>query len=130
MRNTFLPLIAIFVIVNGLCLYFQDKLLQHQIAPNVVQGGNGLLFLLATISAMMHYRALKAENPHAFVRSIMGATVLKLFSIAGAALIYIYFSGKARSKYAIMVCMALYVIYTIVEVAGAYRLNNEKNGSR
>lgn len=130
LRNTFFPLIGIFVLVNILCLSFQAQLLQHQINPQVVQAGNGLLFLLAVISALMHYRALKTENPHAFVRSIMGATVLKLFSIAGVALVYIYVSGKDRSKYAILLCMGLYIIYSIVEVAGAFRLNKEKHGSR
>lgn len=130
LRNTFLPLIAIFVIINTLCLYYQSQLLQHQISPQVIQAGNGILFLLATISALMHYKALKNENPNAFVRSIMGSAVLKLFVIAGSALVYVYITGKARSKSAIMICMGLYIIYSIVEVAGAYRLNKEKNGGR
>lgn len=130
LRNTFFPLIVVFVLVNVLCLSFQAQLQLHNIDARVVQGGNGLLFLLAVISAFMHFKALKTENPHAFVRSIMGATVLKLFSIAGAALIYIYMAGKARSKYALLICMGLYIVYSIIEVAGAFRLNKEKHGSR
>lgn len=130
LRTTFFPLIGIFVAVNIFCLSFQAQLAQKQINPQVVQAGNGLLFLLAVISAFMHFRALKTENPHAFVRSIMGATVMKLFTIAGAAFIYIYVSGKDRSKYAILVCMGLYIIYSIVEVAAAFRLNREKHGNR
>lgn len=130
LRNTFLPLIAIFVLVNALCFWYQVPMLQHGINPQVVQGGNGLLFLLAVISAVMHYRAVKAENPYAFIRSIMGATALKLFTLAGAVLVYVYLAGKAKSKYAILLCMGLYIIYSIVEVAGAYRLNKIKHGSR
>lgn len=130
LRNTFFPLIGVFVLINILCVSFQAQLQQHNINPLVVQGGNGLLFLLAVISALMHFKALKTENPHAFVRSIMGATVLKLFTIAGAAFIYVYMSGPARSKYALLICMGLYIIYSIIEVAGAFRLNKEKNGSR
>ncbi|GGH82930.1 hypothetical protein HNQ91_005933 [Filimonas zeae] len=130
LRNTFFPLIVVFVLVNILCLSFQPQLQQRNIDPLVIQGGNGLLFVLAVISAVMHFRALKTANPHAFVRSIMGTTVLKLFSIAGAAFIYIYMAGKARNKYALLICMALYIVYSIIEVAGAFRLNKEKHGSR
>ncbi len=129
LRNTFLPLVAIFVLVNIACMGYKDALLQHHIDPAVVQVANGILFLLAVVSALMHYRAVKNTNPHAFVRSIMGATVMKLFVIASAVFIYVYMAGSGRSVYAIFIGMGLYVLYTIFEVSGAFRLNKEKDGS-
>lgn len=129
LRNTVLPLLIIFLLVNMACISFAGKLTGAGISIPVVQGGNVLLFVVALISSMMHHRALKSENPHAFVRSVMSATVLKLFSIAGAVLVYVYITGPAKNVPGILIGMGLYVVYSIVEVAGAFRLNKEKHGS-
>jgi hypothetical protein len=129
LRNTFLPLLAIFLLVNIGCIAYADQLAAHKVDTAVVKSANALLFVIAVICGMMHYRALKSDNPHAFVRSVMGATVLKLFSIAGAVLIYVYITGPRRNVPAILIGMGLYIVYTIVEVTGAFRLNKEKHGS-
>jgi hypothetical protein len=129
LRNTFLPLLAIFLLVNIGCITYADQLAAHKVDTVVVKSANALLFVIAVICGMMHYRALKSDNPHAFVRSVMGATVLKLFSIAGAVLIYVYITGPRRNVPAILIGMGLYIVYTIVEVTGAFRLNKEKHGS-
>lgn len=129
LRNTFLPLLAIFMLVNIVCIGYAEQLAAKRIDAAVVQGANALLFVIAVISGMMHYRALKGNNPHAFVRSIVSAMVLKLFSIAGAVLIYVYIMGPKKNIPAILIGMGLYIIYTIVEVTGAFRLNKEKHGS-
>ncbi len=130
LRSTFLPLVTVFVLVNAACFAWKNQLLAHGVDPSVVQGANVLLFLLATLCALMHYRAIKNPNPNAFVRSIMGATVLKLFVLAGAVLVYVYFTGVNKSVPAIVAGMVLYVVYTIFEVAGAFKLNKIKDGSR
>jgi hypothetical protein len=130
LRNTFLPLLAIFMLVNIGCIAYADRLAAHKIDGAVVQGANVLLFVIAVVCGMMHYRALKSDNPHAFVRSVLGATVLKLFSIAGAVLVYIYVTGPKKNVPAVLIGMGLYIVYTIVEVTGAFRLNKEKHGSR
>lgn len=129
LRNTFLPLLIIFILVNMVCISFAEKLAAKKIDGAVVQVANVLLFVVAFISSLMHYRALKSENPHAFVRSVMGATVLKLFTLAGAVLIYVYVAGPAKNIPGILVGMGLYIIYSIVEVSGAFRANKEKHGS-
>lgn len=130
LRNTFLPLMAIFMLVNIGCIVYADQLAARKVDGAVVQGANVLLFVIAVICGMMHYRALKSDNPHAFVRSVLGATVLKLFSIAGAVLVYIYVTGPKKNVPAVLIGMGLYIVYTIVEVTGAFRLNKEKHGSR
>ena len=129
LRNTFLPLLAIFLLVNIVCISSADKLAANKIDAAVVQVANVLLFAVAFISSLMHYRALKSANPHAFVRSVMGATVLKLFTLAGAVLIYVYIKGPAKNVPGIIIGMGLYILYSIVEVAGALRANKEKHGS-
>lgn len=123
----YIPLFIIFILVNTLCLIFQTALLQKGIDPLVVEGANLILFLLALIGAFMHNKAVKSKNPHAFVRSIMSGMVLKLFVIGASVFIYLYLAGANRNVKGVVIGMALYVLYTILEVKGAYRLNKENS---
>ncbi|TKK68831.1 hypothetical protein FC093_09040 [Ilyomonas limi] len=127
LNNTYLPLIFIFVSVNALCVIFNDKLDAYHINHLVVQGANLLLFVLMTISAYLHFKALRSSNPHAFLRSVLSATVIKLFVIAGATFIYLFAAGEQRSVYAVLVGMVLYIIYTAVELRGLFRMNKQNN---
>jgi hypothetical protein len=127
LHNTYLPLIFIFVSVNALCVIFNEKLNAIGINHLVVQGANLLLFLLMFVSAYLHLKALHNNNPHAFLRSVMSATVIKLFVIAGATFIYLFVAGEQRSVYAVLVGMGLYIVYTIVELRGLFRMNKQNN---
>ncbi len=127
LSNTYLPLVFIFVAVNALCVIFNNKLDEWHINHLVVQGANLLLFILMFSSAYLHLKAIAKSNPHAFLRSVLGATVLKLFVIAGAALIYLFVAGEKKSVYAVLAGMVLYVIYTTVELRGIFKLNKQSN---
>ena len=127
LSNTYLPLIFIFVAVNALCVIFNNKLDEWHINHLVVQGANLLLFILMFTSAYLHLKAFYKPNPHAFLRSVLSATVLKLFVIAGAALLYLFLAGENKSTYAIMVGMLLYIVYTTVELRGIFKLNKQTN---
>lgn len=129
-RKILLPLIFIFIAINSLCLVFNNRLNASGFSTDVIIAANLILFLLAIITAFMHLKALKNINPHVFVRSIMGATILKLLVIAGAAFIYLYAAGESRSAKAVLAGVGLYFIYTIFEVRMALRLNKQNNGSR
>jgi hypothetical protein len=127
LNYTYLPLLFIFVSVNALCVIFNDKLDALNINHLVVQGANLLLFVLMFISAYLHVKALHNSNPHAFLRSVMSATVLKLFVIAGATFIYLFAAGEQRSVYAVLAAMGLYIIYTAVELRGLFKMNKQNN---
>ncbi len=125
LNNTYLPLVFIFVSVNALCVIFNDKLDAKDINHLVVQGANLLIFILMFVSAYLHFKALHKANPHAFLRSVLSATVIKLFAIAGAVFIYLLAAGEQRSVYAVLVGMVLYIVYSIVELRGIFRLNKQ-----
>lgn len=127
LNNTYLPLIFIFVSVNALCVIFNDKLDANNINHLVVQGANLLLFLLMFVSAYLHFKALQNSNPQAFLRSVLSATVIKLFVIAGATFIYLFAAGEQRSVYAVLVGMGLYIVYMAVELRGLFRMNKPNN---
>lgn len=127
LSNTYLPLVFIFVAVNALCVIFNNKLDGWHINHLVVQGANLLLFLLMFGSAYIHIKAFYKPNPQSFLRSVLSATVLKLFVIAGAALLYLLIAGTEGNTYAILTGMLLYVIYTTVEMRGIFKLNKQAN---
>lgn len=78
----------------------------------------------------MHVKATGNKNPHAFVRSVMGATVIKLFVIAGSVMLYLIIAGNQKNISSVFICMGLYVVYTIIEVRGAFNLNQGKNNGK
>jgi len=127
LRKLYLPAFFIFIAINSLALVFAKKLQQNDIDSNVIIGANFLLFVLALISAYMHTKAAGNSNPNAFVRSVLGATVMKLFIIAGAAFLYLFAAGADKSVKALLSAMVLYIIYTIIEVRIAFALNKKDN---
>jgi len=56
----------------------------------------------------------------------MAATTIKMLVLASAAMIYIFIAGKNRSVYGILASMLLYIIYLILEINIALKLNQKK----
>ena len=94
----------------------------------VVLFSNLLLFIISLITIWMHLQAIKNPNPNVFTRSVMGSTVLKLFALGIAVMIYLIIVGNKKSIYAIFIGMFLYMIYTAFDVKAALQLNkNQQN---
>ena len=107
------------------CVIFNNKLDEWGVNHLVLQGANVLLFLLMIGSAYIHIKAYYKPNPHAFLRSVLSATVLKLFVIAGAVFLYLFVAGEKQSIYAVLAGLILYVIYTFVEMRGIMKINKQ-----
>ena len=65
----------------------------------------------------MGKKGLNNPNPHAFVRSVYGSIMIKLFLCIIVALIYIAIYQKQLNKPALFTCMGLYLVYTFMEVS-------------
>jgi hypothetical protein len=128
-KKLYLPLLLLFVFVNANSLVFKAFMERHQIDNGVVIAANTLLFLISILSLFMQLKSVNNPNPHAMVRGVMGSVVLKLFVLGTAAFIYLYAAGESKSVNALFVSMALYLLYTWVEVRLALQLNPPKNGS-
>ena len=127
MREFFRPLVILFIAANALCLCFARWLDAKQIDHIVLMYANLILFLLTLITSFIHVKALSNNNPHAFVRSVTGSAFIKLIVIGASVLVYLFTAGDNRSIYAIAAAMLLYIVYTILEVSGAVRMNRKKN---
>lgn len=125
--KNYLYLLLFFVLSSTICLGFKMKEYDARVNFDVIEGGNVLIFILSMISCRMHLKAATSKDANAFVRSIQGSMLLKLFILGAAAFIYVYLAGAKRNAPAIFICMGLYVIYSIIEVRGAYVLIGKKN---
>ena len=127
LREFFRPVIIFFVVVNALCLSCGRWLDAKGIDHIVLMYANLILFLLTLIACFMHVKALRNNNPYAFVRAVTLAAFIKLVVIAAGVAVYLITAGEKRSIYAVAAAMAIYIVYTIFEVKGAIRMNRKKN---
>lgn len=121
MRNNkvkpFLPIVLLFILLNGFFIAGKNMLQRWNADQEVLIYGNLILFLITLISFLLARRGLKNSNPHAFVRSVYGGIMIKLFICIIAAFIYIASFGKSLNKPAFFACMGLYLLYTFIEVS-------------
>jgi hypothetical protein len=130
MRNNrlkgFLPILLIFVLLNAFFIVGRNMLQRWNADQDVLIIGNALLFVITFISFLLAIRGLKNPNPHAFVRSVYGSIILKLFVCMIAALVYIAIYQKDLNKIALFGCMGLYLVYTFLEVSILTKLLKQK----
>lgn len=116
-RRGFLPIVILFIVLNTFFIAGRSMLDRWGASQDVLIWGNLLLFVLTYISFVIAQKGLKASNPHAFVRSVYGSIMLKLFVSLIAAFIYIFLTRKALNKPAFFTLMGLYLVYTFIEVS-------------
>jgi hypothetical protein len=121
-KRSWLPLLFIFIILN--CFFFLAKnwLLEKGIDYTVLIGGNLVLFVATALSFIIYERSLKSVNPQASVRGMYGSFMIKFFICLVSAFVYIMMAKKNLNKPALIVCMGLYIIYTVIEVSSLQKL--------
>ncbi|MEI6946031.1 hypothetical protein V9K67_02440 [Paraflavisolibacter sp. H34] len=112
----FTPVIVLFVVLTGFFIAGNSLLVRLGADQEVLLWGNLLLFVITLISFMMALRGLNDKNPNAFVRSIYGSMMIKLFVCIIAAGIYIAINRTGLNKPALFGCMGLYLVYLFMEV--------------
>lgn len=121
-----MPIFALFNVVNLVFFIWGSTWDAMKINHNVVIFGNALLFILALISLWLHMSAAKKDNPNVLVRSIMLSTFLKMIAIAVSVLLYVKLTKGEKSKYAVFVTMAIYILYMLIELKIALKLNKKQ----
>jgi hypothetical protein len=110
------PALLISAIITLISVLMVMDVIMVDIDGRVVLVANLLLTAILIWNVRRHNQATHNKNPHALVRGVMGGVVLKLFVLGGAAFIYLYAAGEARNTNALFISMALYIIYTWLEV--------------
>ncbi|MEP6676519.1 MAG: hypothetical protein ABJA78_15265 [Ferruginibacter sp.] len=127
-KKTVLPLIFLFIILNGFFLSGKTLLDKWGIDRDVVLIANLLFFLVSFVAFFIQQKGLKNKNPHAFVRSVMGSMMIRMFLVLVALGVYLFIVGKNVNKPAVFVSLFLYMLYMVVEVAIMMKMNRRSNG--
>lgn len=125
-RRGFLPIVILFVLLNAFFIIGRSLLERWGASQDVLIWGNLLLFALTMISFIVAQKGLKSTNPHAFVRSVYGSIMLKLFVSLIAAFVYIFLTRKELNKPAFFSLMGLYLVYTFLEVSTLTRMLKQR----
>ena len=125
-NKSILPLVTIFLLVGVLIFVFRNSLERLGFDWQVLSGGNLFIYLVTVASMHLLNKGMQSEKTQVFLRNAYSGIMVKLFACAGAAFIYILASGKSLNKPAIFGCMALYLVYTFVELSVIMKQNNTR----
>ena len=125
-NKTIIPLVIVFLISAGLILIFRNSLAGVGFDWQVLSGGNLFIYVVTMVSMHMLSEGMKAANTHAFLSKVYGGILIKLFACAIGAFVYIFIAGKNLNKPALFACMALYLVYTFVELSVIMKQSNQK----
>ncbi len=125
-RIFFRPVIIFFIAINAVCISCAKWLDDIKIDHTAVMLGNLILFFLTITACFIHIKALKNNNPYAFVRAVTLASFLKLAVIVLSVIIYFNVAYNP-TIFAVITVMCLYIVYTIFEVKGAMNINRKRN---
>ena len=112
----FLPILWVFVVSCVLIVLGRSVLADWKVDFRVLLGGNVLLFGVTTFSFYLYSKALRNNNPHAFVRMMYGSLIIKMFACLLATLAYAALAGRQVNRNGIFGCFGLYILYTWLEV--------------
>ena len=124
--KSFTPILLIFILLNVVLIVFRARFEKWGVDANVLLIANLLLFIITAISFALALKGLKNPNPNAFVRSVYGSMIIKLFAGMIAATIYISIYQKDLNKPALFGSMGLYLLYTFAEVTVLTKLLRQK----
>src|SRR5947209_17707652 len=122
----FAPVALLCVVLNALAIALRSRWTAWNVDQDVLIAGNLFLFAVTFFSFLIAENGLQNKNPHAFMRSIMGSIIFKMFLCIIAAFIYISIYKKGLNKAGLFICMGLYLVYTFLEVSILTRLLRNK----
>ncbi len=122
----FRPAILIFILLTSFFIIGKAFLIRKGFDQEVLITGNLFLFLITGVSFWMMSSGMKSKNTHAFMRNVYGGIMIKLFSCMILAAVYILSARKNVNKPALIACMFLYIIYTVIEVKALMKLSSKK----
>lgn len=125
----FRPAIFIFLFLNIGFFTLQKSLDRWGFNQELLVYGNILLFAVCFISFIMGANGLQSKNNQAFFRWVYGSFIVKLFLLVVVAFIYIISVKKNINKPALFFCLALYIVYTAIEVTGLMKMAKQKNNA-
>lgn len=124
----FIPVVLLFVIINVVIFIFKNSLVHYGFDIPFLLVANVLLFLLSLFGFFIQTKGVTSANVNAFVRGLYSSLLLKMFVIVAAIFIYIYVMEGNVNKPSLFSSMAIYLIYTSIEVIQLMKIARNNNG--
>ena len=128
-KKPWVPFFLLFIILNCFFIVGNNWLLKKGVDHEVLIGGNLVLFLATLFSFLVYYRSMDSKNPSASIRGMYGSFMIKFFVCLIAAFAYIMIATKDVNKPALIICMGLYIIYTVLEVSALQKMLKQKKAA-
>ncbi len=122
-----IPLILLFIIFNNFFLFGKNWLSKYGLDYLVLIIANSLFFVVSILVFRMQKMAVKNTNPNVFVRAVMGGTMIKMAVCVIAVGVYAFAFKNIFNKMTVFAALFLYLIYLVVEVRMATKLNKKKD---
>jgi hypothetical protein len=116
-NRTVVPLVVVFLVFGVVILVFREKVNDLGFDWQVLSGGNLVLYVVTILSLHLLNKGMRSTNTHSFLTGAYGGIILKLFSCAIGAFIYILIAGKDLNKPSLFALMGLYLVYSFVEMS-------------
>ena len=115
LNKKFLPILALFVFTIAACLSIKYYIPIQNIKIDFILVVNAMLFVLSYFN-FKRINKMELSKPTLMVQSVMLGSLLKMVVFAGAALVYATQKKGPVGIITLLVCMALYLIYTWLEI--------------
>lgn len=125
-KKLFSPIFLLFVLLNAFFIVLKNWLIKYGIGYEILLIGNVVLFAVTLVSLYFHIKGFLHKNIQVFFRSVYGALMVKMFLCAATVVVYALVARKNVNKPAILICMALYFVYTLTEVRMIFRLQKQQ----
>lgn len=128
-NKPWLPMVFVFVVLNIFFFAFHDWLVKKGVNNDVLIIGNLIVFIATLLSIIVYLRSLKGSGGSAALRGMYGSFMVKFFTCLVAAFAYIMIAKKDVNKPALIICLGLYVVYTVIEVSSLQKLLKQKKNA-
>lgn len=122
----YLPMIILFVVVNGFFIAGRNMLDRYGFSQDVLIIGNLILFVVTLVSLYFLIKGFLHNNVQVFFRSVYAALMIKMFFCAAAVIVYALIAKQNINKPALYICIALYFVYSFIEVRTIFLLLKQK----
>jgi cobalamin biosynthesis protein CobD/CbiB len=129
-RQLFVPIVILFIVLNALFVAGKSWLVKYGMSQDVLIIGNLILFAVTIASLYFHVKGFLHKNIQVFFRSVYGALMIKMFVCAAAVIVYALAAKPNINKPALYICMALYFVYSFMEVRMVFRLLKQKQENK
>ncbi len=115
--KSFRPILILFIVFNAGIAVSKSLMEKYHIDSQVVLWGNLVLFAATLASFFFYFRSISQQQGYGFLNQIYMGIFVKMMLCLLAAFLYIYLAGKSANKPAVVICLVLYLVYTVVEMS-------------